>query len=143
MIIAWLKLRKRNLGPILDANGWAINNCAKLNIPFGASLTDMPKLPAGSERSFEDPYAEKQRPWKLYIAIIAVIVLAWCWYDGRLDSCLPEKITSTNVMGDSAPVNKRAAKEAKKEADKETKRLKDAADKKAAEAKAAAPVAAP
>lgn len=35
MIIAWLKLRKRNLGPILDANGWAVNAKAKLNVPFG------------------------------------------------------------------------------------------------------------
>src|SRR5690606_14209778 len=25
VLIAWLKLRKRNLGPILDANGWAVN----------------------------------------------------------------------------------------------------------------------
>jgi hypothetical protein len=59
MLIAWMKLRKRNLGPILDANGWAINNVAKMNIPFGASLTDMPRLPAGAERSLEDPYEDK------------------------------------------------------------------------------------
>ena len=59
MLIAWMKLRKRNLGPILDANGWAINAVAKMNIPFGASLTDMPRLPAGSERSLEDPYEDK------------------------------------------------------------------------------------
>ncbi|MFS8083845.1 MAG: hypothetical protein ACMG51_10360, partial [Ginsengibacter sp.] len=30
MAIAWLKLRKRNLGPILDANGWAVNAKAKM-----------------------------------------------------------------------------------------------------------------
>ena len=30
MAIAWLKLRKRNLGPILDANGWAVNAKAKI-----------------------------------------------------------------------------------------------------------------
>ena len=45
MILAWLKLRQRNLGPILDANGWAVNARAKINIPFGASLTGMAKLP--------------------------------------------------------------------------------------------------
>ena len=28
MLLAWLKLRRRNLGPILDANGWAINSRA-------------------------------------------------------------------------------------------------------------------
>jgi hypothetical protein len=112
MVIAWLKLRKRNLGPILDANGWAINNSARMNIPFGKSLTDMPVIPAGSERSLDDPFAEKQRPWKLYIFIVAILVLGWCWYDGRLDSQLPNKITSTNVLKENAPANKRAKKAA-------------------------------
>ena len=45
MIIAWMKLRKRNLGPILDANGWAVNAKAKMNVPFGASLTGVAALP--------------------------------------------------------------------------------------------------
>src|SRR6185503_3005386 len=31
MLIAWLKLRQRNLGPILDANGWAVNGRVKMN----------------------------------------------------------------------------------------------------------------
>ncbi|MEY4387978.1 MAG: hypothetical protein RLY20_3261 [Verrucomicrobiota bacterium] len=103
MAVAWLKLRKRNLGPILDANGWAINNAAKMNIPFGASLTDIPKLPPGTDYSYEDPYAEKQRPWKLYIAIVAVLVLGWCWYVGKLDKNLPPKLKSTSVIGTNAP----------------------------------------
>ena len=29
MLIAFLKLRQRNLGPILDANGWAVNTMTK------------------------------------------------------------------------------------------------------------------
>src|SRR5690606_9682738 len=45
VLIAWLKLRKRNLGPILDANGWAVNARARLNVPFGESLTGIAKLP--------------------------------------------------------------------------------------------------
>ena len=77
MLIAWLKLRKRNLGPILDANGWAINNVAKMNIPFGASLTDMPQLPAGSERSLEDPYAEKKSPWPKIIIFVIILAIAF------------------------------------------------------------------
>ena len=35
VILAYIKLRKRNLGPILDANGWAINAKARINVPFG------------------------------------------------------------------------------------------------------------
>ncbi|MEJ7602042.1 MAG: hypothetical protein WKG01_29365 [Kofleriaceae bacterium] len=50
MLLAWLKLRRRNLGPILDANGWAINNRAKVNVAFGATLTELAKLPSNSQR---------------------------------------------------------------------------------------------
>lgn len=47
MLVAWLKLRQRNLGPILDANGWAVNAKAKLNVPFGGSSPTWPNcLPA-------------------------------------------------------------------------------------------------
>ena len=83
MIIAWLKLRKRNLGPILDANGWAINNCAKMNIPFGKSLTDMPIIPPGSERSLEDPFAEKKSPWPKLIVLAIILIVAWKLLDKR------------------------------------------------------------
>lgn len=83
MLIAWLKLRKRNLGPILDANGWAINNVAKMNIPFGASLTDLPKLPPGSERSLEDPFAEKKSPWPKLIVIAIILFIAYKVLDNR------------------------------------------------------------
>lgn len=80
MIIAWFKLRQRNLGPILDANGWAINARAKLNIPFGASLTSLPKLPEGSRQLLADPFAEKKRPWKsliLFLILLAVGIFLW------------------------------------------------------------------
>jgi hypothetical protein len=76
VILAWLKLRSRNLGPILDANGWAINARAKINIPFGTSLTQLAQLPANAERSLTDPYAEKKRPWGMYFGVLAVLVLA-------------------------------------------------------------------
>ena len=45
MLIAWLKLRQRNIGPLLDANGWAVNANAMLNVPFGASLTAVASSP--------------------------------------------------------------------------------------------------
>ena len=34
-----MKLRRRNLGPLLDANGWAINALTRINVPFGTALT--------------------------------------------------------------------------------------------------------
>ncbi|MDD5628784.1 MAG: hypothetical protein PHU21_06950 [Elusimicrobia bacterium] len=64
--LAWLKLRQRNLGPLLDANGWAINGLMRVNIPFGGSLTAVAKLPADSIRSLEDPYAPEKSRAALY-----------------------------------------------------------------------------
>lgn len=75
VVLAWFKLRSRNLGPILDANGWAINARARINIPFGTSLTQVARLPADAERSLADPYAEKRQPWKLYLGILAALVM--------------------------------------------------------------------
>jgi hypothetical protein len=83
VIMAWFKLRSRNLGPILDANGWAINARARINIPFGTSLTQLAQLPEGSERTLSDPYAEKETPWGSYLAVAAVAVAAAWWWLNR------------------------------------------------------------
>ncbi|HUB86644.1 MAG TPA: hypothetical protein VMB22_02040 [Verrucomicrobiae bacterium] len=104
VVMAWLQLRKRNLGPILDANGWAVNARAKMNVPFGASLTQIAALPPGSQRDLKDPFAEKKSPWPKIIAVLLVIiVLGGAWYLGKLDKILPVKIRSTSVLGENAP----------------------------------------
>jgi len=90
MILAFIKLRKRNLGPILDANGWAVNAKAKINVPFGASLTAVATLPPGSQRDLTDPFAEKKSPWPKIIAAAAVLYLVFRWLGGSLDSHLPK-----------------------------------------------------
>lgn len=80
MAMAWFKLRSRNLGPLLDANGWAVNARARINIPFGTSLTHLAKLPAGAECSLIDPYAEKQISWKPFAIVAVLLILAFAWY---------------------------------------------------------------
>ena len=103
MVIACLKLRKRNLGPILDANGWAVNTNARINVPLGRSLTEVAKLPPGSQRDLVDPFAEKRKPWGLYVAMVVILALAASWYLGKLDKVLPGKIKSSTVLGTNAP----------------------------------------
>ncbi len=81
MIMAWFKLHSRNLGPILEGNGWAINTRARINIAFGTSLTQLAQLPPGAERSLIDPYAEKRQPWIIYAGVVLLIVLVLIgWY---------------------------------------------------------------
>jgi hypothetical protein len=73
MLIAWLKLRQRNLGPILDANGWAINGRVRMNVPFGGALTETAKLPPGAQPSFAVKYPEAPTALPKFIfSIVAV-----------------------------------------------------------------------
>ncbi len=60
MFIAALKLRQRTMGPILESSGWAVNSRVRLNIPFGAMLTELAHLPPGAQRTLEDPYEDKE-----------------------------------------------------------------------------------
>lgn len=75
MFLAWLKLRKRNLGPVLNANGWAINSKIIVNIKFGATLTHLAKYP---KVVADDPFAKKKMPWwqkaLIWLAVIVVVL---------------------------------------------------------------------
>ena len=83
MLIAWLKLRQRTLGPLLEGNGWAVNGRVKINIPFGTALTDVAVLPAGSHRSLEDPYedkaAAKQKRRATFFVVVVLLAAAALW----------------------------------------------------------------
>ena len=79
MVMAWLKLRRRNIAPLLNANGWAVNAASKISIPFGETLTDVAKYP---KLKLKDPYARKGlAPWKKWCISIAsvAVVLVGLW----------------------------------------------------------------
>jgi len=82
VILAGLKLRQRNLGRLLDANGWAVNTRAKINIPFGASLTGLARLPQGAVRKLSDPYEEKKSPWKIWLFVLLALAALLVWKTG-------------------------------------------------------------
>ena len=75
MIMAWLKLRRRNIAPLLNANGWAVNAASKISIPFGETLTDQAKFP---KIKIKDPYAKAGlSPFsKILITVLAIVVVA-------------------------------------------------------------------
>ncbi|MGN1055758.1 MAG: hypothetical protein ACI4QS_03470, partial [Comamonas sp.] len=79
MLIAWLKLRERSLGPILDASGWAINGRMKINLPLGNSLSQTAKVPVTAARLMTDPYAERHgKRWVLaVVALLVLLALSW------------------------------------------------------------------
>jgi hypothetical protein len=79
MVLAWMKLRKRNLVPLLNANGWAINADAIINVLFGNTLTEQAQFPLVK---LKDPHAKikklsKGGKWAIAIAAILLgIVIA-------------------------------------------------------------------
>ena len=78
MILAWLKIRKRNLSPLLNANGWAINASVKVNMTFGATLTEVGRSPLKAE---PDPFADKTPWWKKLIYwLIGLGLIFWLCY---------------------------------------------------------------
>ena len=76
MVMAWLKLRRRNIAPLLNANGWAVNAASKISIPFGETLTDSVKFP---KMKLKDPYAKAGlAPWKKWVIALAALIVVAC-----------------------------------------------------------------
>ena len=74
MVMAWMKLRRRNIAPLLNANGWAVNAASKISIPFGETLTDAAKYP---KLKLKDPYAKKGlATWKKWVISFSALVVA-------------------------------------------------------------------
>jgi hypothetical protein len=114
MLIAFLKLRQRNLGPMLDANGWAVNTKARINIPFGSTLTKMAVLPKGSERTLVDPFAEKKTPWKRWVFLLVLLMaLGFAWNKGYIQDWSKLLKTSMSEQKTAAPATEKPAPAAK------------------------------
>ena len=69
MILAWMKLRKRNIAPLLNANGWAINADAIVSVLFGNTLTEQADFPI---LKLKKSGLSKASKWT--IAIVATLV---------------------------------------------------------------------
>ena len=83
LILAYIKLRKRNLGPILDANGWALNARAKINVPLGTSLTSIAKLPPGATVDVAgDKFAQHSARWPKFAVTAFLIWWLYAFVDG-------------------------------------------------------------
>ena len=74
MVMAWLKLRRRNIAPLLNANGWAVNAASKISIPFGETLTEIAQFP---KMKLKDPYKKGLAPWKKFIISIVCLALVF------------------------------------------------------------------
>ena len=77
VILAWLKLRRRTLGPLLEASGWAINGQVKINLLLGGLLTSKAELPANAKRNLTDPLKKRNKKARIifWSAILLGVVI--------------------------------------------------------------------
>lgn len=95
MVMAWLKLRRRNIAPILNANGWAMNASSIVNITFGGTLTETAHFP---KVKMQDPFAKKKMAtWKKWLIVISVLlvlagsaVAVWFYLDSKKEVATEE-----------------------------------------------------
>ena len=84
MFIAWRKLRRRDLGPVLNANGWAINAQSLVNVKFGKTLTSLAQFP---KLTAVDPKARRRAFWRGFWIVVVCLAIAcgaaWCIFSGK------------------------------------------------------------
>ena len=71
VFIAWRKLRRRDLGPVLNANGWAMNAASYVRGKFAKGLTKLAVFPKLTK---VDPAARRKAAWRKF----------FCWLIGLL-----------------------------------------------------------
>lgn len=91
MIMAWMKLRRRNLAPVLNANGWAVNADSIISVPFGLKLTEQVRFP------FTKNPAKKNPAGAIFLVIVLLIVLGLGGY-GIYKYITKEEVAAEEVM---------------------------------------------
>jgi len=93
MILGWLRLRARDIAPILNACGWAINRRLRFSLTLGRLFTTEAVLPPQAVRELTDPFADDHSARNLVIVLLfALAAAAGLWAAGLLDSALPSCI---------------------------------------------------
>ena len=81
MVLAWMKLRRRNLSPLLNANGWVINASAIVSVPFGNTLTEKVQYPL---KGLPGKKIAKGGKWAIAVAVVlavaAITIGAMCLF---------------------------------------------------------------
>ncbi|QIK37867.1 hypothetical protein GWK36_07575 [Caldichromatium japonicum] len=107
VLLAHLRLRQRNLAPLLDACGWAVNASPKISPLFGATLTQQARLPQGAVRVLQDPFARRGSRWKTLLALgfvaIALALGIWAFYQGGIAARLGKFANSKDSQTAQAP----------------------------------------
>ena len=90
MILGWFRLRARDIAPILNACGWAVNRPLHFSLKLGRLFTSEAVLPPHSVRQLKDPYADDNSVRNLMITLLIIAAaIIGLWFTGILDHALP------------------------------------------------------
>ncbi|MBN1435480.1 MAG: hypothetical protein JW936_00260 [Sedimentisphaerales bacterium] len=91
-IVAFLKLRRRDLSAILEGSGWGINSRMRLTFKQGRSFTQKPKYPQGSK-------GVRSGVWRLILFVLLIIALLICghYLHKHLADTTPQSAPSTGI----------------------------------------------
>ncbi len=79
VVLAWLKLRARDLGAILNAGGWAVNRPLTFSVGLARTFTRRASLPVGAAVA-RDPYARHGvLGCLLLVALLGAAAVGVCW----------------------------------------------------------------
>jgi hypothetical protein len=96
VLLAYFKMRARDIAPILNAGGWAVNGKINMTLSLGSRMTHAAELPEGSERRLIDPYADSRWRENLLVIILAflgVLFGIWKLYSNDcFNAWLPESL---------------------------------------------------
>ena len=79
VFIAWRKLRHRDLGPVLNANGWAMNAASLVSVKFGKTLTSLAEYPKLTEVDPESRRKARRRCfwWSFFGVVVVTCLVLW------------------------------------------------------------------
>jgi len=118
VLLTWFKLRSRDIAPILNACGWAVNRNIRLTLKLGRLFTSEAALPPNAQRRLTDPYADDHTVRNTLLAVLALLALAAAlWFAGLLDSVCPDSLkrrpaahAPAESVKETAPANSGVAK---------------------------------
>ncbi len=107
VILTYFRLRARDLAPILNACGWAVNGKIKMTMKLSREFTGEAELPLNSEREILDPFADSHRVRNLSLVAACLLgVLLLYWRLGWLNNWLPSAMEPRARAPITAPASK-------------------------------------
>ncbi len=119
VLIAWLKLSQRTLGPLLEASGWAVNGKVAINYALSRRLTATAVLPENIEHGVLEPFVKAHRRARKYLytgIVVGILVVGgyYLWRSSAIDDIrralqTPPPATAPASVAPTAPTAPAAA----------------------------------